>query len=116
MNQPTYSDGTPRHVGISEDDIDAMAREALSKLGEVRAMRNKFVAWIAPVRKEGSIEIPWDFAGNSCEAVMVDDGTGAQIPAGTRIMVHPNEGYLHKVNGVELCFLPKSALMLLQTA
>jgi hypothetical protein len=104
----------PSCAGITDEEIEQRAREALTKCGPVKAMRGKFIAWIAPFRTDGIIDIPWDFRGNSCEAVMVDDGTGANIPNGTRIMVHPNEGYLHHVNGVELCFMPKTALMLIQ--
>ena len=103
----------PDCTKITDEDVDAMARKALSAVGhDARAMRNKFIAWIVPFRKDGVIDIPWDFQKNSCEAVMVSDGTAAGIPNGTRIMVRPDEGILHEVNGVELCFMPASALMM----
>ncbi len=117
MKKPIELDGYVRCTGISDEDVQAMARAALGKIkATVKAMPGKFVAWIAPFRKVGTMEIPWDFQGNSAEAVMVSDGTGADVPQGTLIMVRPDEGFLHEVDGVELCFLPKSALLLAQLA
>lgn len=103
----------PRCTGITEDDLNAMAREAFAKIPKtVRAMRNKAVVWIAPYRKDGVIEVPWDCTGNSVEAVIWDDNTGMQLECGRRVMVRPDHGILHTVNGVELCFIEAQGLML----
>lgn len=115
MNQPTYEDGTERFTGITDAEITAMAREDFAKLTDAtKALPNKFIAWIAPKRVEGKIERAWDYMDNSVEAVMWDDGTGSEIPRGTMIMVRPDEGFTHHVNGVLLGFFSASALMLLQ--
>jgi len=112
MNHITTPDGYERCTGISDEEIEQMAREAFAKLPtNLKAIDNKFIAWLAPFRKDGVIEIPWDFQDNSCEAVMVSDGTGYDVPSGTRIMVHPHEGFEHHVNGVKLGFFPASALI-----
>lgn len=117
MSQPTYEDGAPRFTRISDEEVMQMAREALAKIPDsVKAMRGKFIAWIAPARVGGVIERAWDFVGNSVEAVMVSDGTGAHVPRGTLVMVRPDEGIMHNVGEVELCFLPQSALMLAELA
>jgi len=117
MKTLIQDDGFIPCTGITDDDIMREAQIALAKVPPgLKALKNKFIAWIAPFRKEGVIEVPWDFQQNSCEAVMVSDGTGAGVPAGTLIMVRPDEGILHTVNGVELCFLPQTALMLAQLA
>lgn len=106
-----------RCCGITDEDLYSMARKELAKLiSPVKAMRNKAIVWIAPFRKDGIVEVAWDFVGNSVEAVMVSDGTGAEIPRGTLVMVRPDEGILHEVDGVVLCFIAKQALMLLQEA
>ncbi len=106
----------PRATGISEEDFDAMAREEIGRVtSNVRATRGKAVVWVGPYRKEGVIDTPWDFRGNSVEAVIVHDNTGAELPKGARVMIRPDEGILHTVDGTELCFIAKEALILLQT-
>lgn len=103
----------PRCTGISDDDLNAMAREELSKLpSSLQAGRDRFVAWLAPYRKDGVIEQPWDYTDNSCEAVMIHDRTGNGVPNGVRIMVHPAKGIEHEINGVKVGFFPADAFIL----
>lgn len=102
---------------ISDEAIFDQAREELDKItSTLKAMRGKAIVWVAPFRKEGVIEVPWDFAPNSVEAVMVDDGTGMEVPKGTLVMIRPDEGIYHQVDGVRLCFIEGQHLMLVQEA
>lgn len=103
----------PRCTGITDDDIDTMAREELGKIkSRVQAGSRRAVLWFAPFRKPGNIEVPWDFTGNSVEAVVVDDQTGLELPKGTRVMAHPDEGIYYTVDGVRLCFVERESLLL----
>lgn len=107
----------PRSCGISDNEIAEMARGAFDRVSPtVRATRGRCICWVAPFRKEGIIEVPWDFTGNSVEAVMWDDGTPMEIPRGTLVMIRPDEGILHEVNGVTLCFIEGEHVMLIQEA
>lgn len=117
IRQNTQDPLGPRCTGITDEDIARWAREELAKLPDsLKAMRNKCIVLVCPPRKMGVIEVPWDYAGNSSEAVMVEDGTPMGIGRGTLCMIRPDEGILHTINGVELCFIPGNAVMLLQEA
>jgi hypothetical protein len=107
----------PICCGISDDDIEALAREEIGKItAPLRAMKGKVIAWVAPFRKEGVVDVPWDFRQNSVEAVIVEDGSGLELPRGTVVMIHPEEGIYHEVDGVRLCFLERRALLLAKAA
>ncbi len=109
----SYNPTLENCTGISDEDIEAMARRDLSRLNpNLKAIPGKAIVWIAPFRKEGVIEVPWDFRNNSSEAVIVSDGSGLDLPQGTRVMVHPEEGIMHEVDGVRLCFVEREALLL----
>lgn len=115
MKTDTY--GITPTTGITDEEIASMAREQIGQIkSPVKAMRGKAIVWVAPLRKPGVIELPEDFRPNSVEAVMVSDGTGIQIPRGTLVMIRPDQGIIHKVDGVPLCFIDGEHLMLLQEA
>lgn len=105
----------PRTCGITDDDINRMAREELAKIvTPVTANRKKAIVWFAPVRKEGVIETAWDFTDNSVEAVVVHDNTGYGLTKGTRVMAHPRNGRYFEHDGVKLCVVDADALLLVE--
>ena len=83
----------------------------------LRAIRGKAVVWFLPFRRsEGVIEIPDAHHPPSVEAIIVDDNTGYDLQAGTKVAVSRScEGNYFEVCGHRFCTVEKEGLLFIDT-